>query len=189
MPSQAAARTRVGRWLSVFVLFLGALIFLFPFYYMFIGSLQAEPDTSLGGLIPHRGGHPGQLLADQRAGQPRPVARQLRHFHRRSPPRHRRIRASWPAMRWPALKFRGQGSLFAVMLLVQIVPFQLLIIPMYVLTVRHLRARGLLLRHDPAVRDQLHCGLHLPAVLPPASWAFCLRPGSTVPVSCASSGR
>ncbi|MBA2465186.1 MAG: carbohydrate ABC transporter permease [Nocardioidaceae bacterium] len=34
------------------------------------------------------------------------------------------------------LRFRGQGSLFAVMLLVQIIPFQLLIIPIYVMIVR-----------------------------------------------------
>jgi multiple sugar transport system permease protein len=34
------------------------------------------------------------------------------------------------------LHFRGRGTLFAVMLLVQIVPFQLLIIPIYVLIVR-----------------------------------------------------
>jgi multiple sugar transport system permease protein len=34
------------------------------------------------------------------------------------------------------LHFRGSGTLFAAMLLVQIVPFHLLIIPMYVMTVR-----------------------------------------------------
>ena len=31
---------------------LGALVFLFPFYYMLIGSLQAEPDTSVGRRLP-----------------------------------------------------------------------------------------------------------------------------------------
>src|SRR5687768_9615702 len=34
------------------VLALGALVFLFPFYYMLVGSLQAESDTSLGGAFP-----------------------------------------------------------------------------------------------------------------------------------------
>src|ERR1700759_2508871 len=34
------------------------------------------------------------------------------------------------------LEFRGRGTLFAVLLLVQIIPFQLLIIPMYVMIVR-----------------------------------------------------
>ena len=37
------------------VLFAGALLFLFPFYYMLIGSLQAEPDTGLSGLLPDPG--------------------------------------------------------------------------------------------------------------------------------------
>ena len=35
------------------------------------------------------------------------------------------------------LHFRGRGSLFALMLLVQVVPFQLLIIPLYVMIVRN----------------------------------------------------
>ena len=35
------------------------------------------------------------------------------------------------------LHFRGRGRLFAVMLLVQVVPFQLLMIPLYVLIVRN----------------------------------------------------
>jgi multiple sugar transport system permease protein len=35
------------------------------------------------------------------------------------------------------LHFRGRGSLFALMLLVQMVPFQLLIIPLYVMIVRN----------------------------------------------------
>ena len=34
------------------------------------------------------------------------------------------------------LHFRGRGTLFAAMLLVQIIPFQLLIIPIYVMIVR-----------------------------------------------------
>ena len=35
------------------------------------------------------------------------------------------------------LHFRGRGALFAVMLLVQVVPFQLLMIPLYVMIVRN----------------------------------------------------
>src|SRR3954464_14366909 len=44
---------RVGGVLRGLVLALGALLFLFPFYYMIVGSLQAEPDTSPSGVIPH----------------------------------------------------------------------------------------------------------------------------------------
>jgi multiple sugar transport system permease protein len=43
------------RWLQRTALFLGALVFLFPFYYMVIGSLQKNPDTSLAGAFPTGG--------------------------------------------------------------------------------------------------------------------------------------
>jgi len=36
-------------------LILGAFIFLFPFYYMVVGSLQEKPDTSIAGAIPMQG--------------------------------------------------------------------------------------------------------------------------------------
>ena len=45
----------VVRWLQRIALFLGALLFLFPFYYMLIGSLQEKPDTSLAGAFPTGG--------------------------------------------------------------------------------------------------------------------------------------
>ena len=43
-------RTRV---VTYGVLTLGALAFLFPFYYMVVGSLQTSPDTSIAGAFPH----------------------------------------------------------------------------------------------------------------------------------------
>ena len=42
------------------VLALGAIVFLFPFYYMVIGSLQTDPDPTLAGAIPE----PGNLTLD-----------------------------------------------------------------------------------------------------------------------------
>jgi multiple sugar transport system permease protein len=125
----------MGRILRHVVLFLGALLFVFPFYYMLISSLQAEPDTTLGGVFPTDGftlenytainsrvdllqslGNSGiftggVLLATVVFG----------------------VLAGYALAR---LHFRGQGTLFASMLLVQIVPFQLLIIPIYVMIVR-----------------------------------------------------
>jgi len=117
------------------VLLLGALVFLFPFYYMLVGSLQAEPDTSLGGLFPTGG------LTFHNFGQINERVNLFRSlvnsgiftggvllgtvvFG---------VLAGYALAR---LHFRGQGTLFAVMLLVQIVPFQLLIIPIYVMIVR-----------------------------------------------------
>src|SRR5215475_11380966 len=43
------------RVLTAVVLLAGALLFLFPFYYMVVGSLQSKPDTSLSGVIPSGG--------------------------------------------------------------------------------------------------------------------------------------
>ena len=44
-------RTRGPAVLRAVVLGIGALAFLFPFYYMFIGSLQREPDQTVAGAL------------------------------------------------------------------------------------------------------------------------------------------
>jgi len=128
-------RKKATGWLSLVVLFFGALIFLFPFYYMIIGSLQAKPDTSLRGAFPTG----GLTLSNYTQINERvDLVRSLVNsgiftggvilgtvvFG---------ILAGYALAR---LHFRGRGTLFAVMLLVQIVPFQLLIIPIYVMIVR-----------------------------------------------------
>ncbi len=137
-PPEAAppsSRKRATHWLSLLVLFFGALVFLFPFYYMIVGSLQAEPDTSLRGAFPT-----GGLTLDNysQINERVDLVRSLVNsgiftggvilgtivFG---------ILAGYALAR---LHFRGRGTLFAVMLLVQIVPFQLLIIPIYVMIVR-----------------------------------------------------
>src|SRR3954451_16658582 len=120
---------------SLAALFLGAAIFLFPFYYMIVGSLQARPDTSIKGAFPTGGltlhnyadinsrVNLGQSLVNSgifTGG----VLLMTMVFG---------VLAGYALAR---LRFRGRGALFAVMLLVQIVPFQLLIIPIYVLIVR-----------------------------------------------------
>jgi multiple sugar transport system permease protein len=122
-------------WPRTVLLYLGAFLFVFPFYYMLRGSLQPERDTSLKGALP-TGGYTldnyaqinsrvdllqslansgiftgGVLLATLVFG----------------------VLAGYALAR---LHFRGRGTLFAVMLLVQIIPFQLLVIPLYVMVVR-----------------------------------------------------
>lgn len=130
------ARPRHPAW-RLAALLLGALVFLFPFYYMIIGSLQKRPDTSVSGALPHTGNVTlrnysqinsaidlgrtlinsgiftgGVLLATMVLG----------------------VLAGYALAQ---LHFRGRGLLFAMMLLLQIVPFQLMIIPLYVLIVRN----------------------------------------------------
>jgi multiple sugar transport system permease protein len=122
--------------LRILALAAGALLFLFPFYYMLIGSLQSEPDTSVAGALPNPGNLTfanygdidgrldlgttlvnsgiftgGVLLCTVVFG----------------------VLAGYALAR---LHFRGRTLLFNMMLLVQVVPFQLLTIPLYVLIVR-----------------------------------------------------
>jgi multiple sugar transport system permease protein len=110
-------------------------VFLFPFYYMVVGSLQAEPDTSVAGALPKGGLTLDNYVAiDSRIDLVQSLVNSgiftggvllaTVVFG---------ILAGYALAR---LHFRGRGTLFAAMLLVQIVPFQLLIIPIYVLIVR-----------------------------------------------------
>lgn len=122
------------RWLSFAALMLGALVFLFPFYYMLVGSFKAKSDPSLGGLLPTGLTVHNYAQIDSRVSLLRSLANSgiftgavllsTVVFG---------ILAGYALAR---LHFRGRGTLFAVMLLVQIVPFQLLIIPIYVMIVR-----------------------------------------------------
>ncbi|MCW2848515.1 MAG: binding-protein-dependent transport system inner rane component [Marmoricola sp.] len=121
---------------STTALVLGALVFLFPFYYMVIGSLQRKPDTSLKGAFP-TGGFTlhNYTQINERVHLLQSLLNSVIFtggvlfgtivFG---------VLAGYALAR---LHFRGRGSLFAVMLLVQIVPFQLLIIPIYVMIVRN----------------------------------------------------
>ncbi|WP_334170929.1 carbohydrate ABC transporter permease [Sinomonas sp.] len=118
------------------VLAVGALAFLFPFYYMIIGALQENPDTSLAGAFPQ----PGNLtLANFTAIDSRinlvsglvnsgiftgGVLLCTVVFG---------VLAGYSLA---VLQWRGRGATFALALLVQVVPFQLLIIPLYVLIAR-----------------------------------------------------
>lgn len=130
----ARSRRRIG-W-RIPVLVAGAVAFLFPFYYMIIGSLQATVDTSPSGALPH----PGNLTAAN----------------------YRQINAGIDLGRGlinsgiftggvllgtvvfgmlagyalAQLHFRGRGLLFGAMLIAQVIPFQLMTIPLYVLIVR-----------------------------------------------------
>ena len=137
-PRSARSRRRSGRGArGSSALFVGALVFLFPFYYMIVGSLQK------------RAGH-RRSPARSRTGEP--DAAQLRRDQRRDRPRRSRCStpASSPAAccsaRWssacsPATPWRGCISAAAARCSRDaagaVVPFQLLIIPLYVLIVRN----------------------------------------------------
>jgi ABC-type glycerol-3-phosphate transport system permease component len=125
-------RTLRGVFLAV-----GALVFLFPFYYMVIGSLQRSPDPSVAGAFPH----PGNLTgANYTAINSR--------VHLLQGLINSGIFTSGVIIctvvfgvlvgyALSVLEWRGRGTTFALALLVQVVPFQLLIIPLYVLIARN----------------------------------------------------
>lgn len=129
-------RHRGRAWGSRIALLVGAFAFLFPFYYMIVGSLQKSPDTSPSGAFPS----PGNLTLHNYSeiNSAISLGRSLINsgiftggviicttvFG---------LLAGYALAR---LHFRGQGTSFALVLLVQVVPFQLLIIPLYVLIVR-----------------------------------------------------
>jgi multiple sugar transport system permease protein len=118
----------MSRMIRYVALCAGALVFVFPFYYMLMGSLQATPDTSVGGALPT-----GDL-----------TLRNYAQINDRVDLLQSMVNSGiftggvllgtvvlgvLAGYALARLHFRGQGTLFAVMLLVQIVPFQLLIIP------------------------------------------------------------
>jgi len=127
---------KTRRTWSFIALFTGALVFLFPFYYMVIGSFQEKPDTTIGGILPFGGWtfdnyvdinsrvHLVQSLINSMIVTGGVMIGTV-FFG---------VLAGYALAR---LHFRGRGTLFASMLLVQIVPFQLLIIPIYVMVVRN----------------------------------------------------
>jgi ABC-type glycerol-3-phosphate transport system permease component len=135
--ARTRGRTRGRRGLRGRVaLLLGAFAFLFPFYYMIIGSLQRTPDTSPRGAFPD----PGNLTLHNytQINSAISLGRSLVNsgiftggvivcttvFG---------LLAGYALAR---LHFRGRGGTFALVLLVQVIPFQLLMIPLYVLIVR-----------------------------------------------------
>jgi multiple sugar transport system permease protein len=118
------------------MLAVGGTGFLFPFYYMLIGSLQAEPDTGPSGALPD----PGNLTVFNytEIDQAIPLGRALLNsgIFTGGVLLGTVVIGVLAGYALAQLRWRGRGSLFAAVLLVQVVPFQLLMIPLYVLIVR-----------------------------------------------------
>ncbi|MFF1572334.1 carbohydrate ABC transporter permease [Leifsonia sp. NPDC058292] len=119
------------------VLTIGALAFLFPFYYMLVASFQATPNPTVAGAFPN----PSNLTFNNYVNI------------------NDRINL-WSGLASSGiftagvivctvvfgllagyalsiLQWRGRGVTFALALLVQVIPFQLLMIPLYVLIARN----------------------------------------------------
>jgi multiple sugar transport system permease protein len=133
-----APRSRGPRkiW-RIALLAVGAFAFMFPFYYMFIGSLQTDPDTGIGGAVPH----PGNITTANYSAINDAV--DLVGSLKNSAIFTAGVLVGTiffgllAGYAMAVLRFRGRGATFASVLLVQTIPFQLLIIPLYVLLVRN----------------------------------------------------
>jgi multiple sugar transport system permease protein len=124
------------RRVRIVVLLLGAVAFLFPFYYMLIGSLQEKPDTGLSGAFPK----PNNLTLHnyEQINGSISLGRTLVNsgVFTGGVILCTVVFGLLAGYALAVLRFRGRGAVFAGVLLVLVIPFQLLMIPLYVLIVR-----------------------------------------------------
>jgi multiple sugar transport system permease protein len=135
-PVPHAGRTALGSVLRMVALVLGAFVFLFPFYYMLVQSLQNESDTSVGGAFPV-GGWTLDNYSDINSRVDLAGSLVNSGIFTGGVILGTVVFGVLAGYALARLHFRGQGTLFAAMLLVQLVPFQLLMIPLYVMIVRN----------------------------------------------------
>ena len=138
-PADTLSDTKMSRGqatLRAAVLALGALVFLFPFYYMVIGSLQAEPDSTVAGAFPN----PANLTLENFAAINERISLLTglvkSGIFTGGVLLGTLVFGLLAGYALAQLQWRGRGATFALALLVQVVPFQLLMIPLYVLIAR-----------------------------------------------------
>ncbi len=126
-------RGAIVRWV---VLAIGALLFLFPFYYMVIGSLQRTPDPTPAGAFPH----PANLTLENYVEINSRISLLTglvnSGIFTGGVILGTVVFGVLAGYALSVLHWRGRGVTFSIALLVQIVPFQLLMIPLYVLIAR-----------------------------------------------------
>ena len=137
--TEAHSRGRGGsasRILGMLALVAGAIAFLFPFYYMVIGALQREPRTDISGAFPD----PANLTLDNFVAINAQVdlARTLVNsgIFTLGVLLTTLVIGLLAGYALAQLQFRGRTVIFTVMLLILVLPFQLFMIPLYVLIVR-----------------------------------------------------
>jgi multiple sugar transport system permease protein len=118
------------------VLGLGALAFLFPFYYMVIGSLQREPDQTLAGAFPDPANltFANYITINDRVNLAQGVLNS--GIFAAAVIVGTVVLGALAGYALSVLEWRGRGAVFALALLVQVVPFQLLMVPLYVMIAR-----------------------------------------------------
>ncbi|MET0672803.1 MAG: carbohydrate ABC transporter permease [Microbacterium pygmaeum] len=118
------------------VLSLGALAFLFPFYYMVVGSFQTDVDATVGGAFPN----PANLTGENYVN----INERINLFQglvnsgifTGGVLLGTVVFGVLAGYALAVLEWRGRGATFALLILVQVVPFQMLMIPLYVMIAR-----------------------------------------------------
>ena len=132
-PPSRRSRRRLWPLLGLTV---GALVFLFPFYYMVIGALQREPNSGISGGFPN----PANLTLDnlrdidQAINLPRTLLNS--GIFTGGALLTTLVFGLLAGYALARLEFRGKGMVFNAMLLILLLPFQLLMVPLYVMIVR-----------------------------------------------------
>ncbi|MGO4594252.1 carbohydrate ABC transporter permease [Leifsonia sp. 2TAF2] len=119
------------------VLTLGAIAFLFPFYYMLVGSLQNEPDTTIAGAFPNPANLTLQNYAEINSRINLFTGLVNSGIFTGGVLLGTVVFGVLAGYSLAVLQWRGRGVTFALALLVQTIPFQLLMIPLYVLIARN----------------------------------------------------
>lgn len=128
--------TRVKAALRYVLLAIGAIAFLFPFYYMIVGSLQATPNPTISGAFPDPANLTGENYAaiNDRVNLFQGLANS--GIFTGGVILGTVVFGVLAGYALAVLNWRGRGITFAMVLLVQVVPFQLLMIPLYVMIAR-----------------------------------------------------
>ncbi len=127
---------KLGVWLRGIVLGVGALAFLFPFYYMVVGSLQREVDPSIAGAFPNPANITGDNYVNINARLNLLQGIANSGIFAAGVIIGTVVFGALAGYALAVLQWRGRGGVFALALLVQVVPFQLLMVPLYVLIAR-----------------------------------------------------
>ena len=127
---------KLAVWLRGIVLGVGAVAFLFPFYYMVVGALQREPDPSVAGAFPNPANLTGDNFVNINARLNLLQAIANSGIFAAGVIIGTVIFGALAGYALAVLEWRGRGAVFALTLLVQVVPFQLLMVPLYVLIAR-----------------------------------------------------
>jgi len=125
-----------GRVFGLAVLVIGAVAFLFPFYYMVVGALQREPKTDISGAFPNPANLTLANFGDINAQVD--LARTLisSGIFTGGVLLATFVIGLLAGYALAQLEFRGRNIVFNAMLLILVLPFQLFMIPLYVLIVR-----------------------------------------------------